>query len=108
MHSGAVWRRAILALGAVALILAVWTKYGEAKVTILVSIFGVVGSVLPWLPGWPWRWLFDPPQSRPTQVDQAAEALGRSVKSQWSAERNRRRLEDAAAMPIRWSAQGGL
>lgn len=90
----------LLAIGVVAF---VWIRYGDAKVTVLVAVMALVVSLLRFLPSWPWRWLIEPRPSTPAQVTAAGEALARSVLQQWTAERERRSLEDAHAMAIRWT-----
>ena len=95
--------RYLVALVAVGAVMLVWVRYGDVKVTILVAILGLLVSAFRFLPAAPRNWLIEPRPSQPEQVDKAAEALARSVRVQWTAERRRRRLEDAHSMSIRWA-----
>jgi hypothetical protein len=97
--------RYLVASGAVGAVVFVWVRYGDVKVTILVAFLGLLVSVFRLLPSSLRNWLVEPRPSQPDQVDMAAEALARSVRVQWTAERQRRRLEDAHAMSIRWTVE---
>jgi len=99
--------RWLLAVAALAAILGVWLGYGDSKVSALVTVAGFLVVILPWLPGWPWRWLAAAP-SGPNQIEAATEALIRSVQKQWTAEGYRRGLEDPHSMPIRWSVDSNI
>ena len=99
--------RSFIATCAIAAIIAVWLRFGGTEVTILVAVAGFFVSILPWMPGWPWRWLAAG-ASRPDQIEAAAEALIRSVRIQWAAEQYRRGLEDPHSMPIRWSVASNV
>jgi hypothetical protein len=103
--SRAVVLRYLVALGAIGAVVLVWIRYGDVKVTILVGILGLLVSAFRFLPSAPRNWLVEPRPSQPEQVDKAAEALARSVRVQWTAERQRRRLEDAHSMSIRWTVE---
>jgi hypothetical protein len=95
--------RYVIVLGAAGAVALVWIRYGDAKVTILVAMLALLVSARRFLPSWPLRWLTEPRQSNQEQVTAAGEALARSVHTQWMAEREQRRLEDAHSMAIRWS-----
>src|SRR5215211_3943253 len=97
--------RSFFAFAVVAVIAFVWWRYGTSKITIVVSIFALFVAVIPSLSGRPWQWLVAPQPSTSEQVDAAADALARSVRLQWTAERQRRRLEDPHSMPIRWTVE---
>ena len=83
---------------------AVWSRFNQATVATVAAIMAVAatyGQALPTL-------LAKPQGISSNQVDDASVQLAASIRRQWVAERQRRGLEDAEQMPIRWSIEGSV
>jgi len=94
--------RWVIVAGALAVFGVVWLLFGDSKVSVVVAIAALLVAILQLLPSLMPRWLAAAP-SRPDQIDDAAQALIRQVRNQWTAEQHRRGLEDPNSMPIQWS-----
>jgi hypothetical protein len=83
---------------------AVWFRFNPVTVATVAAIMAVAATYATALPA-----LLGKPQGNSSnQVDEASIELAAAIRRQWVAERQRRGLEDAEQMPIRWSIEGSV
>src|SRR2546423_650987 len=80
---------------------AMWSRYGAATATTLLTIVSGGAALMQVFTALRWRSKRTGPGS-PEQLDKAASALGWAVLGQWETEASRRSLDGPRGLPIRW------
>lgn len=78
-----------------------WLRYGAAVTTTLLTIISGAAALVDVVAAWRFR-AGQRGASTDEQLEEAAQALAREVRTQWEAEAGRRLLQDVGELTVRW------